>query len=163
MPGVADAVRKTGLKQEKKARQDDITQLITLIQEGRLHEADERQLENLIMIQELKDIIEQRPARETVTAKMEETTSPVAGMSPKELAEVIKSAVNAAMQGLPANAAGGATLDSARPKMGHTSLVDLGQSSDEIKISNEGDLGEEKTGEDDSAGKLERLRKLKGG
>ena len=46
MPGVADAIRKTGLRQEKKSRQEEIAQLVTLIQEGRLHEADERQLEH---------------------------------------------------------------------------------------------------------------------
>ena len=47
MPGVADSIRRTGLAQEQKSRQRDMEELLGMVRDGRLHEADSRQLETL--------------------------------------------------------------------------------------------------------------------
>ncbi len=57
VPGVADTIRKTRLKQDQKARQSDMAELLRMVQEGRIHEADERQLENLKLALELNNLL----------------------------------------------------------------------------------------------------------
>ena len=56
VPGVADQVRKTQLSQEQKARKSEMQELLKMLDEGRLHEADERQLEFLKLALELNEL-----------------------------------------------------------------------------------------------------------
>ena len=47
MPGVADVERRTALSRERAARQVERKELLRMVREGRIHEADERQLETI--------------------------------------------------------------------------------------------------------------------
>jgi len=79
-----------------------------------------------------------------------------------EIIEAVKQAMGEAMANMPAGRGFSPAEDPDRPKMKHTSLADIVQSEDEIKISHGGKLGEEQSGTEDSTDKLEKLRKLKG-
>ncbi len=151
MPGVADQVRKTQLKQDHQARQSDMQELLRMVQEGRLHEADERQLENLKLALELNNIIE---PKQTVQAEMD----------PALLVEAVKQAIAEGMSGVTVNTTvvGEGMLDPSRPQMKHTSLADLAQDDTEVNISHKDGIREEIEGEE-STDKLEKLRRLKGG
>jgi hypothetical protein len=117
-------------------------ELIQMVREGRLHEADERQLETLRLVKELqKTQAEPTPFDPT-------------------LLEQIKEAVVAALASAPAIIEG-TKIDAERPEMRHTSLSDIVLSDSNVSISHGEGLGEEKTGTDDSAAKLEKLKKLK--
>jgi len=154
MPGVADAIRKTNLQQDQQKRKQEMDQLLKMVREGRLHEADERQLEMLKLALDLNTLLDRKNPE----------SSPVPTFDAAVLTAAIKDAVNAAIQNAPIgdgvfnSAAGGA-----RPEMKHTSLTDFAQTTDDVAVSHGDELGETKTGTDDSANKLERLKKLKGG
>ncbi len=150
MPGVADQVRRTQLTQDQKRRKQDMNEIAQMITEGRLHEADERQLETIRMIAELKNSF-----GEIGTANIS------VNVDNQEIIQAIKQAVNEAVASLPVGAAVSPAADPNRPKMGHTSLGDLVQGDDDITISHSDDLGEEQVGTEDSTDKLEKLRKLK--
>lgn len=154
MPGVADQIRRTQLSQDQKARKQDMEQLTLMVEEGRLHEADERQLETLKMIAELRQAFEATPP--------ETKTATTVGIDSKEILEAVKQAVGEAVSNIPIGTAVSPAADPDRPQMKHTSLADLVQSTDEVTISHGGKLGEKKTGKEDSTDKLEKLRKLKG-
>ncbi len=150
VPGVADQIKRTQQKQEQRGRKKEMEELVRMVNEGRIHEADERQLETLRLIADLREGLE-LPAQNGGA----ELTS--------EFLEKIKLAVTEAVASLPAGAGGGSPmLDPDRPKMEHVSLVEIVQPNTEISISHDGDLGEEKTGDEDSADKLEKLRRIKG-
>lgn len=154
VPGVADQIKRTQQRQEQKARKREMEELVRMVSEGRLHEADERQLETLKLIAEIREGLGE-PAPVTAAAGAAEPDP--------EFLEQVKKVVTDALSGLPASIAAGSPMaDPARPKMRHTSMVDLVQPDTEISISHDGDLGEEKTGDDDSADKLEKLRRIKG-
>jgi len=150
MPGVADTIRRTQLSQDQKARKRDMEDLTRLVAEGRLHEADERQLETLQLMREL---------RESFTAGPTEVAPIEVNIDNKEIIEAVKQAVGEVVAKMPAVSPAD---DPDRPQMKHTSLADLAQGKDEIKISHGGKLGEEQSGTEDSTDKLEKLRKLKG-
>ena len=150
MPGVADTIRKTQLSQDQKARKRDMEDLTRLVAEGRLHEADERQLETLQLMRELRGAFTAGP---TEVAPIE------VNIDNKEIIEAVKQAVGEVVAKMPAVSPAD---DPDRPQMKHTSLADLAQGKDEIKISHGGKLGEEQSGTEDSTDKLEKLRKLKG-
>ena len=146
MPGVADTIRKTQLSQDQKSRKRDMEELTRLVAEGRLHEADERQLETLQLMRELRESFISPP-------------SEIAPTDNAEIIEAVKQALGEVVAKMPAVSP---AQDPSRPKMKHTSLADLAQGKDEVTISHGGKLGEEQTGTEDSTEKLEKLRKLKG-
>ena len=103
MPGVADTIRKTQLKQDQKARKNDMQELLRMVQEGRLGEADERQLENLKMALELNNLLGKQD-------------TPQAGVDPAQLVEAVKQAISEGMSNVTVNAPGAdGTVDSSRP------------------------------------------------
>jgi len=146
MPGVADTIRKTQLSQDQKARKRDMEDLTRLVAEGRLHEADERQLETLQLMRELRE-------------SFISPSSEIAPADNTEIIEAVKQAMGEVVAKIPAVSP---AQDPSRPKMKHTSLADLAQGTEEVTISHGGKLGEEQTGTEDSTDKLEKLRKLKG-
>lgn len=150
MPGVADTIRRTRLSQDQKARKKDMEDLTRLVAEGRLHEADERQLETLQLMRELRSAFISGP---TEVAPIE------VNVDNKEIIEAVKQAVGEAVAKMPGVSPAN---DPDRPQMKHTSLADIVQSEDKIKISHGGKLGEDQAGTEDSTDKLEKLRKLKG-
>ncbi len=150
VPGVADTIRKTQLKQEQKSRQSDMSELLRMVQEGRIHEADERQLENLKLALELNQLLEPRESLQT-------------DVDSEALVAAVKLAITEGMSNVTINAAGGGGgIDPARPQMKHTSLADLAQDDTRINITNKDDISTEVEGEE-STNKLDKLRKLKGG
>lgn len=151
VPGVADQIRKTQLKQDQKARQSDMSELLKMVQEGRIHEADERQLENLKLALELNNLL---GAKETAPATVD----------PEALVEAVKTAITEGMSNVTVNApaGGGGTVDASRPQMKHTSLADLAQDKTKVEISHKDGISKDVEGEE-STDKLEKLRKLKGG
>jgi hypothetical protein len=153
VPGVADQIRKTQLKQDQKARKREMEELTRLVEEGRLHEADERQLETLRLIADL---------RQAFDAPSEAAAPAAAPTDNAEIIEAVKQAMGEAMANMPAGRGLSPAEDPDRPKMKHTSLADLAQGKDDVTISHGGDLGEEETSTEDSTDKLEKLRKLKG-
>ena len=150
MPGVADQVRRTQLTQDQRSRKRDMEELTRLVEEGRLHEADDRQLETLKLMRELREAFIFAPAEAALVE---------ANVDNKEILEAVKQAVSEAVAKMPRVSPAD---DPDRPQMKHTSLTDLAQGKDEIKISHGGKLGEEQSGTEDSTDKLEKLRKLKG-
>ena len=149
VPGVADTIRRTQLKQDQKSRQTDMSELLRMVQEGRIHEADERQLENLKLALELNQLLEPKESLQE-------------GVDSEALVTAVKQAITVGMSNVTINAAGGGGIDRARPQMKHTSLADLAQDDTKIKISNKDDISTEVEGEE-STNKLDKLRKLKGG
>lgn len=150
MPGVADAIRKTGLQQEHQKRKQEMEQLLTIVREGRLHEADERQLELLKLALEINALLD-----------------PKSGGTPAfdyaALASALKEAVQEALQNTPAGDGILRPAGTSRPQMKHTSLTDFSHTQDDVSISHGDTLGETKEGSSDSADKLEKLKKIKGG
>ena len=151
VPGVADTIRKTQLKQDQKSRQSDMSELLRMVSEGRIHEADERQLENLKLALELNQLLGASP-------------TPQEGVDPAQLVEAVRQAISEGMSNVTVNTTtvGEGMLDSSRPQMKHTSLVDLAQDDTKIDISHKEGISKEIEGEE-SADKLDKLRKLKGG
>lgn len=151
MPGVADTIRKTQLKQDQKSRQSDMSELLRMVQEGRIHEADERQLENLKLALELNQLLGDKDTSQQ-------------GVDSAQLVEAVKQAISEGMSGVTVNTTvvGEGMVDPSRPQMRHTSLVDLAQDDTKIDISHKEGISKEVEGEE-STDKLEKLRKLKGG
>ena len=153
MPGVADQVRRTQLSQDQQSRKRDMDELLRMVSEDRLHEADERQLEMLRMIKDLRQALE--PASEDPTVV-------TVNVDNAELIEAVKQAMGEVVANMPAAGPLSPANDPSRPKMKHTSMADLAQGKDDVTISHAGQLGEELVGEEDSSDKLEKLKKLKG-
>lgn len=151
VPGVADQIRKTQLKQEQKARKTEMEELMRLVQEGRLHEADERQLENLKLALELNRLLEdRRPQQEALDSD--------------QLVAAVKQAISEGMSGITVNTSpgSGGAADSSRPQMRHVSLADLVQDDTKVDISHKDGISKQIEGSE-SSDKLEKLRKLKKG
>lgn len=150
MPGVGDQVRRTQLKLEQKQRKKEMEELILLVREGRLYEADERQLETLKLVRDLQQAFDAPAPNVSVT------------VDEKKIIKAVKRAMKEVVAKIPAPEGISPAADPARPGMRHTSLADLVQGGDEVEIEHGDGLGEEETGTEDSAAKLEKLRKLKG-
>lgn len=155
MPGVADQVRRTQLRQDHKQRQQDMDEILLMVQENRLHEADERQLETLRLVTELQKVFASSSTEAVVP-------SVNINVDNAEMIEAVKQTIAEGLSNISIGTAVSPANDPARPKMGHTSLTDLVQSDSDVKISHSEDLGEEQTGTDDSTDKLAKLRRLKG-
>lgn len=159
VPGVADQIRKTQLGQEQKARKTDMQELLRMVQEGRLHEADERQLEYLKLALELNEFFG------------EKNTAPAGGIDSEQLVAAVKQAIAEGMSGVTIHTtnivkgSGGTSeeeaLNSSRPQMKHTSLADLAQDDTKVDISHKNSVGTEIEGKE-SSDKLKRLKELKG-
>lgn len=144
MPGVVEVERRTKLTREQKARQADHKELLRMVDEGRIHEADERQLETLKLAMELNDLIERKSAPITVPTD--------------EIAQVVKDAIKEGLANAPIHT-GVAPTASDRPQMRHVSLTDVKHEDEKLDVQGEVE-GEEKT--TDAEDKLEKLRRLKG-
>lgn len=147
MPGVADQERRTKLTQDHKRRELDMEELVVMVRENRLHEADERQLQTLKLVAELQ---------KHFTTPAAEGSAPTYDPS---LIEELKKAVAEAVGNISVSA-GGTVVDPNRPEMKHVS-VDLLQSSGDVDISHAGELGEKTESEEDAASKLRKLKELK--
>ncbi len=149
VPGVANQIRKTQLKQDQQVRKTDMVELLRMIQEGRLHEADERQLESIKMALELNSLLGEKQA------------SP-SGVDSTALVEAVKQAISEGMANVTVNTAvvGEGVSDPSRPQMRHTSLADLVQDDTKVDISHIGEVSTEVEGTQ-SDNKLEKLRRLK--
>lgn len=144
MPGVADQIRRTQLKQEQKARKADMEKILRLVREGRLHEADERELETVRLALELNKLIEERRG-----ASFPDSS---------ELTEAIKKAISEGMADVQVRTVPSADPD--RPKMRHVSLADIVQDKSRIDITHQETIDQEVEGES-SKEKLAKLKKLK--
>ena len=158
MPGVADQIRKTQLSQEQSQRKKDMSELLRMVEEGRLHEADDRQLEVIRLALDLNNLLDAK--KETV-----QLPNPTLSVDSTVIADAFKQALQEALQNLPT---GGSITNSSsvspdRPKMKHTSLTDFSQTEDTVIVSHGDDLGETKEGELGADDKLAKLKKLKGG
>jgi len=123
-------------------------ELLRMVKEGRLGEADERQLESLKMALELNNLLDKQEA-------------PQSGVDSDQLVAAVKQAITEGMSNVTINAPGADGVDSSRPQMKHTSLANLTQSDDKVDISHKEEISKEVEGEE-SADKLDKLRKLKG-
>jgi hypothetical protein len=154
MPGVNDQIRRTKLAQEQKARQQDMLEILTMVQQGRLHEADTRQLETLKLALELQKALAQNTEPKEAPA-----------INTNALTDAIKGAVAEAFKNLPAGAYTGAPAsseDPSRPKMKYVSLTEFVQVDESVEVSHGDSLGQDQESTEDSGDKLEKLRKLKG-
>ena len=154
MPGVNDQIRRTKLAQEQKARQQDMLEILTMVQQGRLHEADVRQLETLKLALDLQKALSQNTEPKEAPA-----------LNTDALAEAIKSAIAEAFKDLPAGTYTGTPIaheDPSRPKMTHVSLTEFVHVDENVVISHGDSLGEDKEGGAGAGDKLDKLRKLKG-
>jgi hypothetical protein len=145
VPGVADQIRRTQLKQDQKARQRDMKELLSLVREGRLHEADERQLESLRLALELNKLLEEK-----------QSPSPPA----EELVAAVKQAIAEGMADVTLSVPGVSLEDPDRPEMRHVSLADLVQDDKEVDIAHKESIQHSVEGKG-STDKREKLRKLK--
>jgi len=148
MPGVGDRIRRTQMKQDQKRRKEDMDELVRMVKENRLHEADERQLETLKLVAELQKVFG--------------TESTPVGI-PQELVDAVKGAVTEAVSNLPLGVAGAARPmdDPDRPSMKHVSL-DMSQDGADLKVSHGDELGKETESTDDAEDKRKKLRDIKG-
>jgi hypothetical protein len=154
MPGVNDQIRRTKLAQEQKARQQDMLEILNMVQQGRLHEADNRQLETLKLALELQKALSQNTEPKEAPA-----------INTDALTDAIKDAVAQAFKGLPAGTHTGAPAaneDPTRPKMTHVSLTEFVHVDERVVVSHGDSLGQDQESVEDSGDKLEKLRKLKG-
>ena len=147
VPGVADKVRRTQLKQEQKARRVEMDELLRLVREGRLHEADERQLESLRLALELNTLLEEKQAPSALPTE--------------ELVTAVRQAISEGMADVRIAVPGAGFEDPNRPEMRHVSLADLVQADDEVDITHKDAIKRSVEGEE-STDKLEKLRKIKG-
>lgn len=148
MPGVSERIRRTQMKQDQKRRKTDMEELVRMVKEDRLHEADERQLETLRVVAELQKVFG--------------TGATPVGI-PQELVDAVTNAVTEAVSNLPAGAIAAPVRpqdDPERPSMKHVSL-DLSQDGTDMKISHGEELGKEKESTDDAEDKLKKLQELK--
>jgi hypothetical protein len=123
-------------------------ELLRMVQEGRLHEADEHQLETLKLTLELSNLLEQKqPKAVDVSA---------------ELIDAVKHAISEGLLQGDIRVGSGSDVgqDSARPEMRHVSLAELTQVDEDIDIAHKAAVSRTIEGKD-SVDKLEKLRQLK--
>ena len=152
MPGVADAERRTRAAQKQQGRKRDRETLLNLLAEGRIHEADEHQLEQIKLALELSELMGVK--QESGPALDEDKL--VAAMR-AAMAEVV-----ADMPVATGGAAGSGASDPSRPKMGHNSMTSISHKDSGLDVQGAENLTQETEGDDDAAEKLRRLRELKG-
>ena len=152
VPGVADQIRKTKLIQDQRSRQLDAQELLRMVDEGRLHEADERQLENLKLALELNELL----------GVSHVPSQPAETIDSEQLVAAVKQAISEGMSNVTVNAIlGEDAIDPSRPQMKHTSLSNLAQSDVKVDISHRDAISKDVEGEE-SSDTLEKLKRLKG-
>ncbi len=151
MPGVADAERRTRNAQSQQGRKKDREELLKLLKEGRLHEADAEQVEQIKLALELNELL---GVKQEVTA----------GIDPDDLAAALRGAVAEVVQSMPKSVGptGSAVSDPARPKMGHSSMTSIAHKESGLEVKGADNLTTETEGDESAADKLKRLRELKG-
>lgn len=151
MPGVADAERKTRAVQKQQGRKRDRESLMNLLAEGRLHEADEHQLEQIKLALELSEIM---------GAKQE----PGQAIDEEKLVSAVRSAMAEVVAAMPTavGPTGSSVSDPARPKMGHNSMTSISHKDSGLDVQGAENLTQEAEGDEDAAEKLRRLKELKG-
>ena len=155
MVGVGDQVRKTKLKQDADARQQDMLTILTMVREGRLHEADSRQLETLKLALDLQKAMEDSKPEPAPAAAVVPDTSAIVDAVRFALADLVKEIPLGTRTVLPSE-------DPARPQMKHTSLTDFQHKDDPSAVSHGEIVTQEKQSTDNAEDKLSKLRKLKG-
>ena len=151
MPGVADAERKTRDLQKQRGRKRDRETLMSLLAEGRLHEADEHQLEQIKLALELSEMMGVKP--ESGPALDEE-----------KLVSAVRAAMAEVVSNMPqaVGPTGSSVSDPARPKMGHNSMTSISHKDSGLDVQGAENLTQETEGDEDAAAKLRRLKELKG-
>lgn len=151
MPGVADAERKTKASQKQQGRKRDRETLMTLLAEGRLHEADEHQLEQIKLALELSELM---GVKQEVSA----------GLDEKALVSAIRVAMAEVVANMPRAVVptGSSVSDPTRPKMGHNSMTSISYKDSGLDVQGAENLTQEAEGDADAAEKLKRLKELKG-
>lgn len=153
MPGVADAERRTKGAQEQKVRKKDREHLMQLLAEGRIHEADAQQVEQIKLALELSEML-----------GVKQEASP--GMDEEKLAAALRTAVADVVAAMPTGYSGGSasspSSDPSRPGMKHTSLTSITHKESGLDVVGGDKLATESEGEEGAAEKLARLRELKG-
>jgi hypothetical protein len=147
MPGVADVERRTRASQEQRDRQNDRDTLLRLIAEGRLHEADAQQLEQIKLALELSDILGKNGASKELDVDA--------------IAASLKDAITDAVASMPTRVSAG--VDPTRPEMMHTNLTSISHKKSDLSISHGDTLTTEKEGDEDAVAKLKRLKEIKQG
>jgi hypothetical protein len=153
MPGVADAERRTKSAQEQKGRKLDRENLMQLLAEGRLHEADAHQVEQIKLALELSEML-----------GVKQESAP--GLDEEKLAAALRVAVADVVAAIPTGFSGGSagssSADTSRPGMKHTSLTSITHKESGLDVVGGDKLATESEGEEGAAEKLARLRELKG-
>lgn len=150
MPGVADQVRKTILKSKQKERKKDMQEILRMVEEDRLHEADERQIEVLSLSLELNKLI----------GKKDEVQSSNQ-IDLESIANVLRDTVQNEVQKLVlTTGTASSTSTGQRPAMKHTSLTEISQNNSNVEI--HGQMNTETESSQDATEKLQKLRKIKG-
>ena len=154
MPGVADAERRTKSAQEQKGRKKDREHLMQLLAEGRLHEADAHQVEQIKLALELSEML-----------GVKQESAP--GLDEEKLAAALRVAVADVVAAMPTGFSGGGSTgssvsDPARPSMKHTSLTSITHKDSGLDVVGGDKLATESESEEGAAEKLARLRALKG-
>jgi len=153
MPGVADAIRKTQLVQEQRSRKQEMEELIKMVGEGRLHEADERQLETLKLALDLNTSLNR--------------SNPAPQIDSEAIANAVAKALEQVVKEIPTRVVDSSgevsSQDSSRPSMKHINLANLTQSDEKVEIVDHGGLVQEGPETKDSADKLAKLKKLRDG
>lgn len=155
MPSVADAERRTKATQEQRGRKEDRENLLRLVSEGRLHEADGHQLEQIKLALELSELLGTTKQEPTPIIDAETLTAALRGA----VADVMAGMPTVSNVGVPT---GSHAPDPARPKMKHTSLASITHKDSELSVNHGDTLVQENKGNEDTAEKLRRLKKLKG-
>lgn len=151
MPGVADAERRTRASQKQQGRKRDRETLLNLLAEGRIHEADEHQLEQIKLALELSELM---GVRQDAGPALDED----------KLVDAMRAAMAEVVANMPRGVgdAGSSVSDPLRPKMGHNSMTSISHKDSGLDVQGAENLAQETEGEDDGAEKLRRLKELKG-
>lgn len=151
MPGVADAERKTRASQKQQGRRRERENLMSLLAEGRLHEADEHQVEQIKLALELSELM---------GAKQE----PGQAIDEEKLVSAVRAAMAEVVSNMPVGTGptGSSVSDPARPKMGHNSMTSISHKDSGLDVQGAENLTQEAEGDEDAAEKLRRLKELKG-
>ncbi len=154
MPGVAEAERRTRAAQKQQGRKRDRETLLNLLAEGRIHEADEHQLEQIKLALELSELMGVR--QESGPALDEDVA--------QKIVAALRDAMAEAVANMPKGVGptGSSVSDPARPKMGHNSMTSISHKDPGFDVQGAENLTQETEGDEDAAEKLKRLRELKG-
>lgn len=160
MPGVADRVRKTQLLQEREQRREETQEVLNLIKENRLHEADDRQIDLIKTSMEITTTINEAKIAGRRSHDLQSQLDKLG-----DLENLINNAVRSALSGVVqggGSAVSSPPSDPQRPKMEHISIADIQIAQEPVSLTNSTSLGETVVNDSEATDKLEQLRRLKG-